>query len=76
MSALTTPHCVFRHLQVFVYKHLQAFVYRHLQLGKGISIYVTLKVDADTFRKKLILRFENGRCYILEKKSENGRCYF
>ena len=44
MSALTTPHCIFRHLQAFVYKHLQAFVYKHLQLGKGISIYVTLKL--------------------------------
>ena len=75
MSALTTPHCIFRHLQAFVCKHLQAFVYRHLQLGKGVSIYVTLKLDADTFRKKLILRSENGRCYLLEKKSENGRCY-
>ena len=56
-----------------IYRHLHAFDYRHLQLGKGISIYVTLKLDADTFRKKLILRSVNGTYYLLEKKSENGR---
>ena len=60
---------IYRHLHAFDYRHLHAFVYRHLQLelGKGISIYVTLKLDADTFRKKLILRSVNGTYYFLEK---------
>ena len=36
-----------------IFKHLHAFVYRHLQLGKGISIYVTLKLDADNLKKTI-----------------------